>query len=95
MFSFMSLSKSKFFTRAVVMSFVLLLYQSCLVRVALASLVSLVSGTRVVKWTRLVLFMQLLLVMLNAGCLQEKKVLSPNTTNIIQDQPSSNVQKQP
>ena len=73
MFSFMSLSKSKFFTRAVVMSFVLLLYHSCLVRVALASLVSLVSGTRVVKWTRLVLFMQLLLVMLNAGAFPGKK----------------------
>ena len=29
------------------------------------------------------------------GHFQGKKVLSPNITNIIQDQPSSNVQKQP
>ena len=29
------------------------------------------------------------------GHFQGKKVLSPNKTNIIQDQPSSNVQKQP
>ena len=29
------------------------------------------------------------------GGFQEKNVLSPNITNIIQDQPSSNVQKQP
>ena len=29
------------------------------------------------------------------GVSRKKKVLSPNITNIIQDQPSSNVQKQP
>ena len=31
----------------------------------------------------------------NQGRFQEKKVLSPNITNIIQDQPPSKVQKQP
>ena len=29
------------------------------------------------------------------GTFPRKKLLSPNVTNIIQDQPSSNVQKQP
>ena len=30
-----------------------------------------------------------------AGAFPGKKVLSPNITNIIQDQPSNNIQKQP